>query len=48
MLSLPTGLGGLGLKIIAETAENEYKDSARIYVKPSSPDSWNQQRRGQD
>ena len=30
MLSLPTRLGGLGLKIIAEVAENEYKDSTRI------------------
>ena len=30
MLSLPTRLGGLGLKIFAETAENEYKDSTRI------------------
>ena len=30
MISLPTRLGGLGLKIFAETAENEYKDSTRI------------------
>ena len=30
MLSLPTRLGGLGLKIFAETAENEHKDSTRI------------------
>ena len=30
MLSLPKRLGGLGLKIFAETAENEYKDSTRI------------------
>ena len=29
-LSLPTRLGGLGLKIFAETAENEYKASTRI------------------
>ena len=28
--SLPTRLGGLSLKIFAETAENEYKDSRRI------------------
>ena len=27
MLSLPAGLGGLGLKIFAETVENEYKVS---------------------
>ena len=30
MLSLPAGLGGLGLKIFAETVENEYKVSTRI------------------
>ena len=30
MLSLPTRLGGLGLKIFAETAENEYKDWTKI------------------
>ena len=30
MLSLPKRLGGLDLKIFAETAENEYKDSTRI------------------
>ena len=30
MLSLPTRLGGSDLKIFAETAENEYKDSTRI------------------
>ena len=30
MLSLPTRLGGLGLKIFAETAEDAYKYSTRI------------------
>ena len=30
MFSLPTCLGGLGLKIFVGTAENEYKDSTRI------------------
>ena len=30
MLSLPTRLGGLGLKIFAEISENEYKNSTRI------------------
>ena len=30
ILSSPTRLGGLGLKIFTETAENEYKDSTKI------------------
>ena len=30
MLSLPTPLGGLGLRIFTDTAENEFKDSKRI------------------
>ena len=33
MLSLPTRLGGLNLKIFAEAAENEYKGSTRLEVK---------------
>ena len=30
MLSLPTRLGALGLKMFAETTENEHLDSTRI------------------
>ena len=49
MLSLPKRLEGLDLKIIAVTAENEYKDSTRITSKkPPSPKFWNQQQREQD